>query len=139
MKRMILHLKRLFSLYILPPEAEPRIPSGFVAVPRVHYIPAVDEPSVFGAEPHGVNTRWLAWFLKRNITLGYPAALKAVDDIKKGLALEPPRHYCNGYLPPVLVGPNKVISLEWVIWYSYSFGVSFEEAHQTAVCITHRE
>lgn len=139
MKRMVVYVKRLFSLYANPPALESTSVSGFKPIPYVHYTPAHDEPSLFGDGPEGINRNWLSWYLKNNTSKGYLVAIVAANQIKIGLGCEPPRTYSNRYLPPILVGPSKQISLEWVIWYSYEFEVSLEDAHQTAINITGRE
>lgn len=139
MKRMVVYVKRLLSLYINPPALEPVSGSGFEPIPHVHYVPAADEPSLFGNGPDGINRSWLAWYMKRNTSKGYMAAILAANQIKIGLGYEPPRVYSNRYLPPILVGSTKQISLEWVIWYRYEFDVGLEDAHQIAVSITGRE
>ena len=139
MKRMIVYIKRLFALYRIQHKAECSTVSGFTPIPNVHYVPAADEPSLFGNGPEGISRDWLAWYFKRNTTHGYMAAIVAANYIKLGLMSEPVRHYSPRYLPPVLLGPCKSISLEWVIWYAYEFDVGFEDAHQEALKITGRE
>lgn len=139
MKRMIVYLKRLLSLYIDPPVFVPSSVSGFEPIPHVHYVPALDEPSLFGNGPDGVNRAWLSWYLKKNTSKGYMAALVAAHKIRIGLNNEPARVYSNSYLPPILIGPGKQISFEWVIWYRYEFDWGFEDAHQIAVNITGKE
>lgn len=139
MKRMIVYLKRLFSLYTTPSTSDPSSVSGFEPIPHVHYMPAPDEPSLFGNGPDGINRAWLAWYLKNNTNKGYMAALMAANQIKIGLNNEPPRTYNNRYLPTILIGPGKQISFEWVIWYHYEFEMGLEDAHQVAVNITGKE
>lgn len=139
MKRMIVYVKRLFFMYMDSPVSKPISGSGFEPIPHVHYVPSPDEPSLFGDGPDGINNNWLAWFLKKNTSKGYLAAITTANQIRMGLGCEPPRTYSNRYLPPILVGPSKQISLEWVIWYRYEFEVTLEGAHQIAVSITGRE
>lgn len=139
MKRMVVYVKRLFFMYMNPPATELTSSSGFEPIPGIHYVPAADEPSLFGDGPDGINSRWIAWYLKRNTNKGYVHTIVAANQIRMGLNCEPPRVYSNRYLPPILVGPSKLISLEWVIWYHYEFGVGLGDAHQIAVSITGRE
>jgi hypothetical protein len=139
MKRMIVYLKQLFSLYVKSHPKECSTVSGFKGIPNVHYLPAADEPSLFGNGPEGINRDWLAWYFKKNTSHGYVAAIIEANRIKLGLMSEPIRHYNPRYLPPILIGPCKSISFEWVIWYSYEFDVGFEDAHQIAVNITGKE
>lgn len=58
MKRMVVYVKRLFFMYMNPPALEPVSGSGFEPIPHVHYVPAVDEPSLFGNGPEGINHRY---------------------------------------------------------------------------------
>lgn len=139
MKRMIVYVKRLFSLYMNPPAMESASVSGFEPIPHVHYIVSPDEPSLFGNGPDGINRAWLSWYLKRNTSKGYMAAILEANRIIISLTNEPPRGFSNRYLPTILVGTAKQISLEWVIWYRYEFEVGLEDAHQIAVNITGRE
>lgn len=139
MKRMVVYVKRLFSLYMAPTGFGSSPDSGFEPIQDIHYIPASDEPSLFGDGPDGINNNWLAWYFKNNTNKGYVAAIMTANQIRMGLNCEPPRVYNKRYLPPILVGPSKLISLEWVIWYHYEFSVGLEDAHQTAVSITGRE
>lgn len=139
MKRMIVYVKRLFSLYLNPPATWSDSDSGFEPIPHVHYVTGPDEPSMFGDGPEGLNRNWLAWYMRNNTNKGYMAAIADGNQIKLGLGHEAPRIYSFRYLPPILVGPSKLISLEWVIWYRYEFEVTLEEAHQIAINITGKE
>lgn len=138
MKRMIVYVKRLFSLYLNPPALESSSVSGFEPIPHAHYVVSPDEPSLFGDGPDGISQAWLSWYLKRNTSEGYMAAIKEANQIKISLINEPPRIFSNRYLPTILVGNAKQISLEWVIWYRYEFDVGLEDAHQIAIRITGR-
>ena len=139
MKRMMVYIKRFFSLHLNPPAMTTSSVSGFKPIPHIHYIPAPDEPSLFGNGPDGINRGWLSWYLKNNTSKGYVAAIATGNQIKIGLSSEPPRSYNPRYLPAILIGSSKQISLEWVIWYHYEFDVELETAHQIAVSITGRE
>lgn len=140
MKRVVAFVKKfLFTSGVEEKENVLATPSGFVPLPGIHYVPAADEPSLFSATPGVINSRWTAWYLRRNKAHGYKLMEATAVSIQRQLALEPPRTFAPGYLPALLVSYPLVISFEWVIWYKYEFNVSFEQAHEHARMLSYKE
>lgn len=97
---------------------------------NLHYKPADDEPSIFSETPNHINERWASWWLRRNPSKGHLALWDEACRIKQMLATEHPRQVDKNTVPDLLVGRPLVVSLNWVIWYKYSFDCSWIEAHQ---------
>lgn len=99
------------------------------------YQPANDEPCIFTSNHRrAVSVHWLTWYIRNNPRTKLQEAIARGEEIVQQLLSEPPRptialvepeKFARNYFPQ---SPNKVLRLEWVIWYRYTHNVGFGSA-----------
>ena len=100
------------------------------------YQPANDEPCVFtNTHRRPVSVHWLTWYIRNNPRVKLQDAQRHGEELVERLLNEPrrdvdptaqPEKYTTNHFPK---SDQKVLRLEWVIWYAYAHNVGFGSAH----------